>query len=457
MVKQKTRKRSAKKVRDEVLSIVAPVPTSRLERPLTEITRSPVSMEDVLQRRNMQQALKRVIANKGSPGSDGMQVTELPEFLMEHWPTIRASLMEGRYRPGQVRRAYIPKKDGSKRSLGIPRVLDRLIQQAVAQVLGVHYDRGFSESSFGFRPGKSGHQAIERAQEYVRSGREIVVDIDLEKFFDKVNHDRLMSRLSEQVKDGALLKLISGFLKAGVLEDGLTKIPSAGTPQGGPLSPLLSNIVLDELDKELEERGHCFVRYADDLMIFVKSQRAGDRVMENVTELLESRLNLKVNREKSLARPVNERSFLSFSFSKGEDRKIVVSPEAIRRFKVRIRELTRQGRSIARTVYVLSEYMRGWVGYFGKAETPTIFKEFDSWVRRRIRRLYLKMWRKPRTRYVNFRKLGMPKNDLMFLIRTTKRYWYLSGTSAVNRVLNKKHFRDLGLVSMKEIRERKAS
>ena len=323
-------------------------------------------MEEVCERENCRQALARVKANKGSAGVDGMTVHELPEHLKQHWPVIREQLLSGSYKPQPVQRVEIPKPDGGMRKLGIPTVLDRFIQQAVMQVLQRRWDRTFSEHSYGFRPGRSAHQAVEQAQKYMAEGYRWVVDLDLEKFFDRVNHDRLMAKIAERVGDKRLLKLIRAFLTAGVLEDGLVNPVDEGTPQGGPLSPLLSNVVLDEFDRELERRGLRFARYADDSNIYVRSRRAGERVMESVTRFIMMKLKLKVNEQKSaVARPW-ERKFLGFSFTNAGIPKRRIAPKAADRFKERIRELTNRTRgvSLERMADELTRYLRGWIGYF---------------------------------------------------------------------------------------------
>lgn len=451
MAKQKTRKRSNKKLRDEVLKVLISVPSSVASGPPTETPSSTetVTIREVLERKNLQEALKRVISNKGCAGADGMKVEELPEFLMNNWKTIKEALLVGNYQVGKIKRAYIPKKDGSKRALGIPNVLDRLIQQGLAQTLTRHYDSGFSKFSYGFRPGRSCHQAIRQAKTYINNGLKFVVDIDLEKFFDQVDHDRLMHTLARKIKDKAVLKLIRSYLKAGILENGLTTTPEKGTPQGGPLSPILSNIVLHELDEELERRGHRFVRYADDCNIFVSSLRAGERVMNSVTHFLESKLKLKVNKLKSAVGLPSERTFLGFSFTGKDKARIKIAPSSIKRFKEKIRLLTFRGlTSMEDRIRKLSLYLEGWIGYFGLAELPSTIKELDQWIRRRLRMLYLKQWRKPSTRFSEFSKLGMSKKDCRFLISTTKGYWRLSSTRAMTFTLKPKYFEQMGLFFM---------
>src|SRR6266404_7336808 len=333
-------------------------------------------MEEVCERENCKQALARVKANKGSAGVDRMTVQQLPAYLKQHWPAIRQQLLSGTYKPQPVKRVEIPKPDGGMRKLGIPTVLDRFIQQAVMQVLQGRWDRTFSEYSYGFRPGRSAHQAVAKAQEYIAEGYRWVVDLDLEKFFDRVNHDKLMAKIAERISDKRLLKLIGRFLTAGVLENGLVGPVDEGTPQGGPLSPLLSNIMLDDFDQELERRGLRFARYADDSNIYVRSRRAGERVMESLVRFLTVKLKLKVNVQKSaVARPW-ERKFLGFSFTNGRVPKRRIAPKAVARFKERVRELTRRTRGVSteRMAGDLTRYLRGWVGCFGQGETPSVLE-----------------------------------------------------------------------------------
>src|SRR5690348_1128388 len=325
------------------------------------------SMEAIVERENLKKALAQVKRNKGAAGVDGMSVDKLSTHLKEHWPTIRTQLLDGSYKPQPLRRVEIPKASGGLRPLGIPTVLDRFIQQAVMQVLQAEWDGTFSETSFGFRPGRSAHQAVERAQAYIASGHTVVVDIDLEKFFDRVNHDILMGLVAKRVTDKRLLKLIRAFLNAGVVEGGLVGPTEEGTPQGGPLSPLLSNLMLDVLDKELEKRGHCFVRYADDCNIYVRSRKAGERVLASIEKFLAKRLKLKVNKAKSAVAKPSIRKFLGFSFTGGKEPRRRIAPQALDRFKARVRELTRRtrGQSLAQIVKKLSVYLIGWRGYFG--------------------------------------------------------------------------------------------
>ncbi|MDZ4799971.1 MAG: group II intron reverse transcriptase/maturase, partial [Bryobacteraceae bacterium] len=357
-------------------------------------------MEEVCERANLEAALKRVKANKGSPGVDGMTVGGIADYLKQHWPAIRERLLNGTYKPQPVRRVEIPKPDGGVRKLGIPTVLDRFIQQAVMQVLQRQWDRTFSDYSYGFRPGRSAHQAVAQAQKYIAEGHGWCVDLDLEKFFDRVNHDKLMGQIAKRVEDKRLLRVIRAFLNAGVMENGLVSPSVEGTPQGGPLSPLLSNLVLDELDRELERRGHRFVRYADDSNIYVRSERAGQRVMESVTRFITQKLKLKVNEAKSAVARPQERKFLGFSFTAGPEVKRVIAPKALDRFKQRVREITRRakGVSLETTIEELAPYMRGWRGYFGFCETPAVLVSLTRWVRLRLRAALWRQWKTPRRR-----------------------------------------------------------
>src|SRR6202158_4719651 len=331
-------------------------------------------MEDVCERENLKEALRRVKANKGSPGVDGMTVGGITDYLKQHWPAIREQLLNGTYEPKPVRRVEIAKPDGGVRKLGIPTVLDRFIQQAVLQVLQRQWDRTFSDHSYGFRPGRSAQQAVAQAQQYIAEGHGWCVDFDLEKFFDRVNHDKLMGQIAKRIEDKRLLKLIRAFLNAGVMENGLVSPSVEGTPQGGPLSPLLSNLVLDELDRELERRGHRFVRYADDSNIYVRSEQAGHRVMKSITRFIEHKLKLKVNETKSAVGRPQERKFLGFSFTSGKELKRKIAPKAITRFKERVREITAKskGRSMKTIMEELAPYMRGWRNYFGFCDTPEV-------------------------------------------------------------------------------------
>lgn len=404
-------------------------------------------MEEVCERENCKQALARVKANKGSPGMDGMTVQQLPEYLKQHWPAIREQLLSGTYRPQPVKRVEIPKPDGGVRKLGIPTVLDRFIQQAVMQVLQRKWDRTFSEHSYGFRPGRSAQQAVEAAQKYIAAGYRWCVDLDLEKFFDRVSHDKLMARIATRVGDKRMLKLIRTFLRAGVMENGLVSPVDEGTPQGGPLSPLLSNIVLDELDRELERRSLCFVRYADDSNIYVRSRRAGERVMKSITRFLEVKLKLKVNGEKSaVARPW-ERKFLGFSFTRDREPKRRIAPKAVKRFKERVRELTSRTRgiSIERMTEDLNRYLRGWIGYFGKCQTPSVLQGLEEWIRRRLRSAIWKQWKRGTVRFAELVKRGVGKDLAAQTAGSAHGPWRLANSPALAIALPNVYFASLGL------------
>jgi RNA-directed DNA polymerase len=405
-------------------------------------------MEEVCERENCKQALARVKANKGSAGVDGMTVLELPEFLKQHWPAIREQLLRGTYQPQPVRRVEIPKPDGGGvRKLGIPSVLDRFIQQAVMQVLQRKWDRTFSDHSYGFRPGRSAHQAVAAAQQYIAAGYRWVVDLDLEKFFDRVNHDKLMAKIAERVSDKRLLKLIRAFLRAGVMEGGLVSPVDEGTPQGGPLSPLLSNIVLDELDRELERRGLRFTRYADDSNIYVRSRRAGERVMESLTRFITAKLKLKVNQQKSaVARPW-ERKFLGFSFTSAGIPKRRIAPKAVDRFKERVRDLTSRNRgvSIERMAEELSCYLRGWLGYFGKCETPSVLVSLERWLRRRLRSAIWKQWKRGPARFAELRKRDVNVQLAAQTASSALGPWRLANSPALSIALPNAYFASLGI------------
>lgn len=404
-------------------------------------------MEEVCGRWNCWQAYKRVKANKGSPGIDGMTTGDLAGYLKQHWPVIREQLLRGTYQPQPVRRVEIPKPDGGVRKLGIPTVLDRFVQQAVMQVLQRRWDPTFSEHSYGFRPQRSAHQAVAKAQQYIAAGHRWVVDLDLEKFFDRVNHDRLMAAIAGRVTDKRVLRLIGAFLKVGVLENGLVSPAEEGTPQGGPLSPLLSNIVLDELDRELERRGHRFVRYADDCNLYVRSRRAGQRVMVNVTRFLTRRLKLKVNEAKSAVARPGQRKFLGFSFSNHQEPKRRIAPKALLRCKQKIRELTRRTRgiSIERMAKELTAYLRGWKSYFGFCQTPSVLEALDHWIRRRLRSVIWKQWKHGRQRYVQLRQRGVGKGLAAQTAGSPHGPWRLANSPALSYALPIAYFDSLGL------------
>jgi RNA-directed DNA polymerase len=408
------------------------------------------SMEAIVERDNLRKALAQVKRNKGAAGVDGMSIDALSPYLKEHWPTIRAQLLDGTYKPQPVRRVEIPKASGGKRPLGIPTVLDRFIQQAALQVLQADWDRTFSEHSYGFRPKRSAHQAVKRAQELIASGHDVVVDIDLEKFFDRVNHDILMGLVAKRVADKRILKLIRGFLTAGVLTDGLVSAMEEGTPQGGPLSPLLSNLMLDVLDKELEKRGLHYVRYADDCNIYVRSQRAGERVMASIEGFLTKRLKLKVNTAKSAVAQPDTRKFLGFSFMGGKQPRRRIAPQSLVRFRSRVRELTRRtrGKSLAQIVEELSVYLTGWRGYFGFCETPSVLRDLDQWTRRRLRAVTWKQWKRGTTRFAELRRRGVGRDLAARTAGSPHGPWRLSNSPALTIALPNAFLASLGLASL---------
>jgi RNA-directed DNA polymerase len=407
-------------------------------------------MEEVCEPENLKEALRQVKANKGSAGIDRMTVGQLADYLKQHWPAIREQLLSGTYEPKPVRRVEIPKPDGGVRKLGIPTVLDRFIQQAVMQVLQRRWDPNFSNHSYGFRPGRSAHQAVAQAQQYIAEGYGWVVDFDLEKFFDRVQHDKLMGQIAKRVEDKRLLKLIRAFLNAGVLENGLVSPSVEGTPQGGPLSPLLSNLVLDELDRELERRGLRFVRYADDSNIYVRSERAGQRVMESVKRFITKKLKLKVNESKSAVARPQHRKFLGFSFSDGPEVKRIIAPKALDRFKRRIREITRRakGVSIDETIAELAPYMRGWRSYFGFCETPEVLISLTRWVRLRLRAALWRQWKTPRRRLEALLALGVRPRLARNTAGSGLGPWYLARAKALSVGLSNAYFQSLGLPTL---------
>ena len=407
-------------------------------------------MEQVLSSENMRKAWKQVKANKGSAGVDGMSISEFPGFARNHWDSIRKQLMEESYIPSPVKRVEIPKPDGGKRPLGIPTITDRVIQQGISQVLTPNFDPSFSDSSYGFRPNRSAHDAVRKVREYIKEGYKVAVDIDLSKFFDTVNHDLLMQRLCRCIKDKTLLRLINRYLKAGVKINGKIEPTPKGVPQGSPLSPLLSNIVLDELDKELEKRGHRFVRYADDFIILVKSQRAGKRVMQSIKRYLLKNLKLVANEKKSRVVKSNESSFLGFIF-KGKS--IRWNDKSLTEFKRQIRRLTGRswGVSMSYRFRKLAEYIRGWMGYYSLSEYYRPIPELDHWLRRRIRMCYWKQWRRCRKRVKELLKLGCYKRQAIMTALSRKSYWHISKTLATQAGMTNQWLKKQGLISIREL------
>ena len=408
-------------------------------------------MEAVVERENMVAALRRVKANKGSAGVDGLSVEELTPHLKTHWPRIKEALLAGWYEPSPVRRVEIPKPDGKGvRQLGIPTVLDRLIQQALHQVMQPLFDPSFSERSYGFRLGRNAHQAVRQAQVYVGEGRRWVVDMDVERFFDRVNHDILMARVARRVKDKRVLRLIRRYLQAGIMEGGLVSQRTDGTPQGGPLSPLLSNILLDDLDKELERRGHAFCRYADDCNIYVRSKQAGERVLTSLTQYLHGRLKLKVNPDKSAVdRPWN-RKFLGYSMTSHRQPRLKVALQSVERFKAKLRRLFRlgRGRNLQRFIQDLAPVLRGWVNYFRLAEVKGIFEELDQWIRRKLRGLLWRQWKRVYARAKNLMKWGLSQGLAWISATNGRGPWWNAGASHMNGAFPKKYFDGLGLVTL---------
>lgn len=405
-------------------------------------------IERVIERGNLLRALKRVQQNKGSPGVDGLTVEELPAYLRERWQVIRGQLLAGLYRPSVVKRCEIPKPGGGVRQLGIPTVLDRFIQQALLQVLQPEIDPTFSEHSYGFRPGRRAHDAVCQAQRYVQGGRRWVVDVDLEKFFDRVNHDVLMGKLAKRITDWRVLKLIRRYLEAGVMANGIVLDRHEGTPQGGPLSPLLANVLLDEVDKELERRGHRFVRYADDCNVYVRSKRAGERVMQSLVRLY-AKLKLRVNTSKSAVAKAWERSFLGYSFWVAPGRRVKrrVSPKALMAMKERVRQITSRngGKSIVQVVAVLRSYLTGWKEYFRLADTPGVFEDVDMWLHRRMRMLMLKQWKRGTTAYRELRARGLSDRSARAAAAHVTRWWRMATHGALKTAFPVRYFDQLGV------------
>jgi group II intron reverse transcriptase/maturase len=405
-------------------------------------------MERVVEGGNLRRALKRVQQNEGSPGVDGRTVDELPAYLKQHWSAIREQLLTGRYQPSEVKRVEIPKPGGGVRMLGIPTVLDRFIQQAVLQVLQPAIDPTFSESSYGFRPGRRAHDAVCQAQRYVQSGRRWVVDVDLEQFFDRVHHDVLMGLVAKRIADPRMVRLIRRYLEVGIMADGVVVERHEGTPQGGPLSPLLANVLLDVVDQQLEQRGHRFVRYADDCNVYVRSKRAAERVMAGLTQLY-AKLKLRVNPTKSAVAPAWERSFLSYSFwvAPGKIVKRRVAPKALEKMKERVREITSRsgGRSLTHVVALLRSYLMGWKAYFRLADTPGVFTDVDKWLHRRLRMLMLKQWKRGRTMYRELQRHGVGGAALGIAARYGRSWWHVAAHKALHIALPGRYFESLGL------------
>jgi RNA-directed DNA polymerase len=413
-------------------------------------------MDAVVDRNNLWQAYGRVMRNKGAAGVDGLTVAEFKAWLQQHWPSVRAALLAGDYMPMAIRKVEIPKPNGGVRTLGIPTVLDRLIQQALLQVLQPEFEPEFSEHSYGFRPGRNAWQAVQRAQGYIREGRRWVVDLDLEKFFDRVNHDILMSRIARKVKDERVLKLIRRYLEAGMMSEGIVSARTEGTPQGGPLSPLLSNILLTDLDRELERRGHRFCRYADDCNIYVKSEAAGQHAMAAITDYLEQKLKLRVNREKSaVARPW-ARKFLSYSFTWHQQVRLKIADNSLKRLKDKVREIVvgNASRNLVATINELNPVLRGWTSYFRLSEGKRALQDLDGWIRRKLRCLLWRQWKKPATRNKRLQARGLDATRAWKSASNGRGPWWNAGASHMNVAYSKRSFDVLGLVSLLDTRQR---
>lgn len=425
--------------------------TSRRDNP---IPKAENLMEAVVEGKNVEKALRRVEVNKGAAGIDKMSVEQLRPHLQKYWPTLKVKLSEGRYKPQGVRMVEIPKPSGGKRRLGIPTVTDRFIQQAILQVLTPIFDPGFSKFSYGFRPNVSAHQAVKQAQKYVASGRRWVVDMDLEKFFDRVNHDILMSKVARKVADKQLLRLIRRYLQAGIMDKGIKQVQLTGTPQGSPLSPLLSNIILDDLDKELQRRGHTFCRYADDCNIYVRSQRAGERTMKSVSRFLEKKLKLRVNQNKSAISRPWKRKFLGYTTTIEKKARLKIAKESVRRFRKAVKEIFRRGRgrNIGRFIKdELNPLLRGWGNYFRLNQVKATIEMLDGWIRRRLRCMLWKQWKRFYTRKRKLKARGLSEEQAGLSAGNGRGAWWNSGASHMNKALPKRYFDTIGLVALREI------
>jgi RNA-directed DNA polymerase len=416
----------------------------------------PRQMEAVVERANLWRAYERVVQNKGAAGVDGLTVTEFKAWLQQHWPSVKAALLAGDYVPAAIRKVEIPKPNGGVRTLGIPTVLDRLVQQALLQILQPQFEPAFSEHSYGFRPGRNAWQAVRRAQSYLKEGRRWVVDLDLEKFFDRVNHDILMSRIARRIKDERVLKLIRRYLEAGMMSAGMVSARTEGTPQGGPLSPLLSNILLTDLDRELERRGHRFCRYADDCNIYVKSKAAGDHAMAAITDYLEQKLKLRVNREKSaVARPW-ARKFLGYSFTWHKQARLKIAESSLMRLRDRVREIVggNTSRNINDTIAALNPVLRGWTSYFRLTQVKGVLQDLDGWIRRKLRCLLWRQWKRPATRQRKLQARGLDPTRAWKSASNGRGPWWNAGASHMSTAYTKSFFNALGLVSLLATQQR---
>ena len=423
--------------------------TTRL-RTKAELKQESGLMDAVCERDNLKLAYQRVVENKGAAGVDGIGIIEFKDHLKQHWPTIKVKLLAGEYMPQAVRRVDIEKPQGGTRTLGIPTLTDRMIQQALHQVLSPIFEADFSESSYGFRPGRNAHQALKAAKQYVAEGRRVVVDMDLEKFFDRVNHDLLMEKLSKKIGDGRVLRLIRRYLEAGMMAEGIVSPRTEGTPQGGPLSPLLSNILLTELDRELERRGHAFCRYADDCNIYVRSQQAGERVMASITRFLADTLKLTVNTAKSAVAPPWMRKFLGYSLTWHKAPKLRIAPTSLKRLEDKVRDVLKgaRGRSLVKVIIVLNPILRGWMAYFRLTESKRAVEELDGWIRHKLRCILWRQWKRPYTRATNLMKRGLTEERAFRSAFNQRGPWWNSGASHMNQAFPKSFFDRLGLVSL---------